>query len=293
MIRSMTGCAALTFAGGEFTVAVDIRAVNSRNLDLFLRLSPGDAAIEERIRALIAGRLARGRIEVKVQVTAAGGDAAAVEVDLVRARALMAALTRLREEFAFPAEPSLELLVGCGGVLKTAEAGADPERVWPAAEKALIQALDELEAMRRREGEHLARDLHARLASVEAALQEIAARAAGLTALIQQRLSERMALLLRGTVEIDPVRLAQEAAFLADRADISEEIVRAGSHLRQFRDIMAAPEAGGRKLNFLLQELNREFNTMGSKIGDADAAHRVVAVKSELEKIREQVQNVE
>jgi uncharacterized protein (TIGR00255 family) len=205
----------------------------------------------------------------------------------------MVALTRLREEFAFPAEPSLELLVGCGGVLKSAEAAADPERVWPAAEKALIQALDELEAMRRREGEHLARDLHARLASVEAALQEIAARAAGLTALIQQRLSERMALLLRGTVEIDPVRLAQEAAFLADRADISEEIVRAGSHLRQFRDIMAAPEAGGRKLNFLLQELNREFNTMGSKIGDADAAHRVVAVKSELEKIREQVQNVE
>lgn len=293
MIRSMTGCAALTFAGGEFTVAVDIRAVNSRSLDLALRLSPGEAAVEERVRALIAGRLARGRIEVKIQVTPAGGDAAGVEVDLVRARALMAALTRLREEFGFPAEPSLELLIGCGGVLKSAEPAADPERIWPVVENALTRALEELEAMRRREGEHLARDLHARLATVEAALQEIAGRAEGLTAIIRQRLAERMALLTRGTVEIDPVRLAQEAAFLADRSDISEEIVRAGSHIRQFRDIMAAPEAGGRKLNFLLQELNREFNTMGSKMGDADAAHRVVAVKSELEKIREQVQNVE
>ncbi|RPJ71970.1 MAG: YicC family protein [Desulfobacteraceae bacterium] len=293
MIRSMTGFAALTFAGGEFTVAIDIRAVNSRSLDLSLRLSPGDSGIEERVRAMIAGRIARGRIEVKIQVTPAAGGAVGVEVDLVRARALMAALTRLREEFAFSDEPSLELLVGCGGVLKTAEAAADAERMWPLLESALNRALDELEAMRRREGEHLAQDLRARLTCVEAALQEIAGRTAGLTALIQQRLTERMALLTRGTVEIDPVRLAQEAAFLADRSDISEEIVRAGSHIRQFRDIMAAPEAGGRKLNFLLQELNREFNTMGSKIGDADAAHRVVAVKSELEKIREQVQNVE
>lgn len=111
--------------------------------------------------------------------------------------------------------------------------------------------------------------------------------------LIQQRLTERMALLTRGVVEIDPTRMAQEAAFLADRADISEEMVRAESHLRQFRDTMDAPEPAGRKLNFLLQELNREFNTMGSKIGDADAAHRVVDVKSEIEKIREQVQNIE
>ncbi len=293
MIRSMTGCAALTLTAGDLAVAIDIRAVNSRNLDLALRLSPGDSGVEERVRALIAGRLVRGRIEVKVQVTPATGEAAAVEVDIVRARALMAAFTRLREEFGFTEDPSLALLVGCGGVLKTAEAAADAERLWPAVETGLNRALDELEAMRRREGEHLAQDLRARLDRVEAALQEIMERAAGLSALMQQRLKERMALITRGTVEIDPVRLAQEAAFLADRSDISEEIVRAGSHIRQFRDIMAAPEPGGRKLNFLLQELNREFNTMGSKIGDADAAHRVVDVKSELEKIREQVQNVE
>jgi uncharacterized protein (TIGR00255 family) len=205
----------------------------------------------------------------------------------------MAALTRLREEFAFTAEPSLELLVGCGGVLRAAEAATDAERHWPAVETGLKRALDELEAMRRREGDHLAQDLLARLAQVDDALQEIAARSDGLTALIQQRLKERMAVITRGVVDLDPTRLAQEAAFLADRSDISEEVVRAESHLRQFRDTMGSPEPAGRKLNFLLQELNREFNTMGSKIGDADAAHRVVDVKSELEKIREQVQNIE
>ena len=178
-------------------------------------------------------------------------------------------------------------------MLRPAAAAADAERLWPAIEAGLRRALDELEAMRRREGEHLARDLLARLAQVDAALKDIAARSEGLTVLIQQRLKERMALITRGVVEIDPTRLAQEAAFLADRSDISEEIVRAQSHLRQCRDTMDSAEPAGRKLNFLLQELNREFNTMGSKIGDADAAHRVVDVKSQLEKIREQVQNIE
>ncbi len=293
MIKSMTGFAAVRLAAEETAVSIEIRTVNSRSLDLSVRVSPSDTGLEERVRGLISGRLARGRVEVKLQIGPAPGEAGAVDVDLVRARAVMAALTRLREEFAFKAEPSLELLVGCGGVLRTAEAVTDVERLWPAIEMGLARALDDVEAMRRREGDHLARDLQARLAQVAVALKEIAARSEGLTVLIQQRLTERMALLTRGVVEIDPTRMAQEAAFLADRADISEEMVRAESHLRQFRDTMDAPEPAGRKLNFLLQELNREFNTMGSKIGDADAAHRVVDVKSEIEKIREQVQNIE
>jgi uncharacterized protein (TIGR00255 family) len=289
----MTGYAAAAFTSEESAVSIEIRTVNSRSLDLSLRVSPGDTGLEERVRSLISKRLARGRVEVKIQIGSAAGEAGAVEVDLARARAVMAALTRLREEFAFTAEPSLELLVGCGGVLRAAEAATDAERHWPAVETGLKRALDELEAMRRREGDHLAQDLLARLAQVDDALQEIAARSDGLTALIQQRLKERMAVITRGVVDLDPTRLAQEAAFLADRSDISEEVVRAESHLRQFRDTMGSPEPAGRKLNFLLQELNREFNTMGSKIGDADAAHRVVDVKSELEKIREQVQNIE
>jgi len=128
---------------------------------------------------------------------------------------------------------------------------------------------------------------------LEAAIGDISRKSAGLATLYQERLKERITTLTQGLVDIDPARIAQEAAFLADRADISEEIVRAGSHLSQFRSIMDAAEPGGRKLNFLLQELNREFNTMGSKISNAAAGHVVVEVKAELEKIREQIQNVE
>jgi uncharacterized protein (TIGR00255 family) len=147
--------------------------------------------------------------------------------------------------------------------------------------------------MRSAEGGALHSDLGLRLDCIEAALAEISRHAEGLPAAYQDRLKERLSLLTRGQIELDSVRIAQEAALLADRCDISEEIVRARSHLEQFRRIMDAAEAGGRKLNFLMQELNREFNTMGSKIGNAAAAHEIVAVKTELEKMREQIQNVE
>ena len=293
MIKSMTGFASAAATAENIAVTVEMRTYNSRNLDLSLRVSPGDPGLEERIRALLAGRLVRGRVEVKIQVETTVDDAARVEVDMSRARALMAVLKRLQADLGLDGPPSLELLMACGGILKNAAPETDAERVWPTLEACLTQALGELDAMRGREGRYLAQDLDARLDRIEGALKEIAGNSAGLTAIFQGRLRERIATLTQGLVEIDHARLAQEAAFLAERSDISEELVRAESHIRQFRGIMAAAEAGGRKLNFLLQELNREFNTMGSKIGSADVAHAVVDVKSELEKIREQVQNVE
>jgi uncharacterized protein (TIGR00255 family) len=293
MIKSMTGFASAAATAENIAVTVEMRTYNSRNLDLSLRVSPGDPGLEERIRALLSSRLVRGRVEVKIQVETTVDDAARVEVDMTRARALMAVLKRLQADLGLDGPPSLELLMACGGILKNAAPETDAERVWPTLEACLTQALGELDAMRGREGRYLAQDLAARLDRIEGALKEIAGTAAGLTVVFQERLRERIATLTQGFVEIDHTRLAQEAAFLAERSDISEELVRAESHIRQFRGIMAAAEAGGRKLNFLLQELNREFNTMGSKIGSADVAHAVVDVKSELEKIREQVQNVE
>jgi uncharacterized protein (TIGR00255 family) len=295
MIKSMTGFASTAATAGNIAVTVEIRTYNSRNLDLSLRVSPGDAGLEERIRALLSGRLVRGRVEVKIQVEATADEVARLEVDMPRAQALVAMLRRLQADLELDGAPSLELLMACGGILKSAAPETDVERVWLTLETCLTRALDECDTMRGREGRHLAQDLHARLDRIENALKEIAGNAAGLTAIYQERLRERIATLTQGQglVEIDHARLAQEAAFLAERSDISEELVRAESHIRQFRGIMAAADAGGRKLNFLLQELNREFNTMGSKIGSADVAHAVVDVKAEIEKIREQVQNVE
>lgn len=293
MIKSMTGFSSASATAGGLTVAAEIRAYNSRNLDLALRLPAGFADLEDRVRAAIAARLGRGRIETRVQIEDGSESAAPVEVDMARARAVLAALDRLKTELGLEGSASLELLVGAGGILKTVQPKADLDAVWAVLEGCLNLALDGLDAMRTTEGRHLAEDLNGRLDALEAALGEISRQSAGLAALYQERLKDRMAALTQGLVDIDPARIAQEAAFLADRADISEEIVRAASHLKQFRSIMDAAEPGGRKLNFLLQELNREFNTMGSKISNAAAAHVVVEVKTELEKIREQIQNVE
>jgi uncharacterized protein (TIGR00255 family) len=169
----------------------------------------------------------------------------------------------------------------------------DMDAVWPQLEPCLRTAMTDLDAMRRVEGDNMARDFRQRLDAIETMLEEIGDLAAQLPEMVRQRLKERIDALTHGVVEIDQTRIAQEAALLADRSDISEEIVRANSHIQQFRALMEDDTPAGRPLNFLLQEFNREFNTMGSKSGKATMSHIIVAVKSELEKLREQVQNVE
>jgi uncharacterized protein (TIGR00255 family) len=292
MIKSMTGFATAEKTAEEITVSADIRAYNSRHLDVVLRLSSGYMSLEEKIKSRIAERIARGRMEVNIQVKDQSEGAVAFEVDHLRARAIQSALREIKNEFDLQNDISLELLMSMGGMIKPVEAGTEAESIWPLMKECLSIALDNLETMQKKEGDFIARDLLKRLDYIEAGIAEIANDSGGLLNHYQQRLKERISALTREIVELDPGRLAQEAAFLADRSDISEEIVRAKSHIRQFRHIMDSEEPGGRKLNFLLQELHREFNTMGSKAGQASTSHRIVDVKSELEKIREQIQNV-
>jgi uncharacterized protein (TIGR00255 family) len=185
------------------------------------------------------------------------------------------------------------MMVNAGGVIKAAENETDLERLGELIDGGLEQALEALVAMRRREGHSLEVDFRKRLQIIEARLAAVQSASRGLLAQYQQRLKERIDALTDGMIEIDPTRIAQEAALLADRSDIAEEIVRARSHLQQFRHIMNNESPAGRQLNFLIQEFNREFNTMGSKTGKAEISHLVVELKTELEKIREQVQNVE
>ncbi len=293
MIKSMTGFATAEITAGEITVSADIRAYNSRHLDVVLRVSPGYMALEEKIKGLIAGKVDRGRLEVKIQIKDAAAGTVAFEIDWPRAEGMHAALAQLKNKFGLQDEIAMDHLVGVGGIIKPVETVDESEQLWPMIEDCLTRALNDLDAMRRQEGDFIAGDLYVRLDYIEACLGEIKAGTADVLSQYQERLKERIAALTQETVELDPARLAQEAAYLADRSDISEEIVRAESHVKQFRHIMGSEEPGGRKLNFLLQELHREFNTIGSKIGHADTSHRVVDVKSELEKIREQIQNVE
>ena len=293
MIKSMTGFATAERTIQDITVSADIRAYNSKHLDVVLRVPSGYMTLEEKMKTRIAERIARGRMEVKIQIKDQSEGAVAFEIDHSRARAIQSALTELKNAFDLQNDITLELLMSLGGIIKPVETVAESESIWPAIKECLSAALDNLEAMQQKEGDFIAGDLLKRLDYIEDCIGKIENDSGDLLYHYQQRLKERISSLTREIVEIDPGRLAQEAAFLADRSDISEEIVRAKSHIRQFRHIMDSEEPGGRKLNFLLQELHREFNTMGSKIGQADTSHRIVDVKSELEKIREQIQNVE
>jgi len=293
MIKSMTAFAAAEKIEKQLTVSTEIRSYNSRHLDVVLRIPHGYASLEEKIKKLVSEHVLRGRVEIKLVIQDTSEEAYGFEVNEAKAKAYMGALSRLKDLFGIDSEVTMDLLVNNAGLIKPADIRQDMEACWMIVQDCLTRALMDLDAMRKREGDFIARDFAERLDDIEEKVGRIECASADLLAYYQNRLKERIDALTQGVVEIDPGRISQEAALLADRSDISEEITRIKSHVLQFRELMENNEPAGRKLNFLLQELNREFNTMGSKTANADVSHVIVDVKSELEKIREQVQNVE
>jgi uncharacterized protein (TIGR00255 family) len=293
MIRSMTAAGAAQQSDGRRTVAVEVRSVNGRSLDIGVRLPQEYAPLEERIKAAIPQWISRGRIDVRVQIRGGTPAARGAAIDEAAAVEGLERLQRLQRRLGLDGEIPLALVLGLPGVLVAQEAAGDQEDLWPLIAAGLASAMAALNTMRDREGEAMAADFTRRLETLDASLAWIESQAGELLPRYRDRLRERIAVLSGGEQPLDPARLAQEAALLADRSDISEELLRSRSHNRQFRHIMAAAEPGGRQLNFLLQEMHRELNTMGAKAGSSAMAHRIVELKSELEKIREQVQNVE
>jgi uncharacterized protein (TIGR00255 family) len=293
MLKSMTAYATSEISEQYLSVSMEIRSYNSRYLDIVLRLPPGYLNVEKKIKALISATIERGRVEVRLRVKDQSESATAYEADLHKARAYVEAAGKLKSILKLRSGLSLDHIVGVPGVLQPVENGQSAEACWPVVARCVQQALDVLDQMRRKEGAFLQKDLLRRLTFMEQSLDQIERRATGLIEHYRELLLARIQALIQGTVELDPHRIAQETAILADRSDISEEIVRARSHIAQFRSIAQAETSEGRRLNFLLQEFNREFNTMGSKIGQAEIAHVVVDVKAEIEKMREQVQNIE
>lgn len=293
MIKSMTAYATFEKTADHLTVTVEIRAYNSRHIDIFLRIPQTFQPLEDKIKGLITDRITRGRIEARVQIDDTSDEAAALEIDFVRAEAIIAAFKELKNKFKLKNDITLDMILGAGGILKPLEKLQNEDVLWPVVKECICRALDDFEVMRRKEGDFIASDFRHRLDFINGCLKQIKKGSNDLLSQYQERLKDRISALTQNIVELDLARVAQEAAHLADRSDISEEIVRAESHLIQFKHIMNSDEPAGRKLNFLLQELNREFNTMGSKIGNAEMAHLVIDVKSEIEKIREQIQNVE
>ena len=292
MIKSMTAYAKAE-SKGTVSVNLEIRSYNNRYLDLVLRLPQQYLPLEERIKSVVVEKIARGRVELKMQIISEPSEAISFEINRPKAVAYFQALVQLRDELKIKAPIALEQIAAVSDIIKPVETELQLDQIWPVVHDCLTRALVDLEQMRTREGEYIAADIGRRIQQIQQWLADIGKQSSNLVNGYRERLTERITALTEGIVSIDPDRIAQEAAILADRSDITEELVRAGSHLAQFAAVLKSGEPAGRKLNFLLQELNREFNTVGSKTDKSSVAHLVVEVKAEIEKIREQIQNIE
>lgn len=290
-MRSMTGFGRGEATNGEVTVAAELRAVNNRFRDVQVRVPREYNVLEPRITTLLRDGVQRGRIDATVRRTSADGDAR-IRVDLgvvdqyQRAAAAIAARTG-QDSSTIPVATLLTL----PGVVTTADSEPDALAEWALVEVAVGAALEELAAMRSREGEALAIDLRKHLLELDRLRREVESVGAGLVDRVQARLTERIHRLV--AERADPARLASEAALLADKADVSEELARLGSHIEQFGAALASDEPVGRRLDFLLQEIHREVNTLGSKAAEQAVSSRVVEMKSLVERLREQAANVE
>jgi uncharacterized protein (TIGR00255 family) len=294
MVRSMTGFGRAEVSGESIAVTVEARSVNHRHLDVALRLPRSLASLELDARRLVQARLERGRVDVTVQVTPLTGTATQrVHVDAGLAREYMARAQAVATELGLAAGPAVEWVLERPGVMRLEDAEpVEPSAPWPLLERALTEALEELVQRRGAEGERLVDALRTLHADLTTTVESMAARAPAASARRDQRLRERLRSLLEDTV-IDESRILTEAAIWAEKTDVTEELARLRAHLAEFSLALEKGGPVGRGLDFLIQELNREVNTVGSKADDLELSQAGLAAKSVLEKIREQVQNLE
>jgi uncharacterized protein (TIGR00255 family) len=293
LIRSMTAYGRGEYRSGDTLFVAEIKSLNHRYLDIVLRIPKKFLVVEKDLKSLISSRFKRGRIEVFIEIQSEGEDIPYnLEVNTSLAKSYFEIFNQLSEQFGLDQEIQLDSLLQMKDVVVAKPAEIDMEQIKNGLQEALIQALDPLEAMRSREGETIEADFQERIALLGRYLDDVEKRAPDLVEEHRNRLNENLNRMLKD-VSMDESRLAQEVALFAEKSDITEEIVRTRSHLGQFREYMSLDDAVGRRLDFLIQEINREVNTIGSKTSDSFVARVVVEMKAELEKLREQVQNVE
>ena len=295
MIKSMTafGRCEREYAGGDITV--EIRSVNSRFLDCSVRMPRNLSAYEERVKSLVQKHgTARGKVDVYITVNRGETDLLGIAVDESAAEQYIAALRTLRDRFGLIDDISVMSVAKNSSVFKYEKAEEDLDAEWAVIEEVLLEALSSHADMRTSEGERIRKDLEAKVEAIRAYADEVEGISREDTVGYRDRLESRIRQILgEAEVELDENRLLTECAVWADKIAIDEELVRLRSHIDAFYEISALPEPSGRKLDFLIQEFNRETNTIGSKANNARIARIVVDMKGEIEKMREQIQNVE
>jgi uncharacterized protein (TIGR00255 family) len=294
MIKSMTGYGRGEVEEGGQRWVVELKSVNHRFLDVSLNLPRHLWALEDRLRKVIKSRLARGRVEVQLTWEGRGERPVSLRLDPVLTQEVKALLTALAAHLPRPEPVRLDHFLQFADLIVARERQVqEVEEIWEQVGRALAQALERLEVMRGNEGAALAEEMLGQLELLRVELGRIQAQAEQVPRRWQEKLSQRLADLQGGEIPVDETRLAQEVALLADRRDIREELARLESHVSQFQEALSGQGPVGRKLDFLLQEMNREANTIGVKAGDLEIAQAVVALKGLVERLREQVQNVE
>lgn len=293
MIRSMTGYGRKEIVSEKLHLTVELRSVNNRYIDIQVKLPRSLGSLEPRVKKAVQERCSRGRIDVFINRSGEGEAASRISVDEALLDQYMAVMRGIQQRYQLPGQLDLGLVSAFPGIVTVAEEKEDIETVWTVLAEGLNGAVAELESMRAQEGSVLAADMVRRLGLIEQLMQSVQELSPQTVEQARSRMQETLARLLNE--QPDPARLAQEMAILAERTDVTEEITRLGSHLRQYRSLVsgATGEPVGRKLDFLLQEMGREANTIASKALSAQIAHHVVDIKAELEKIREQAQNIE
>jgi len=292
MLKSMTGFGTGRARAGEEEISVEVRAVNHKHLEVKVRIPRELSALEPLVLRAVRARCARGAVDVAVRRSAGTASGAVPTVDAAMARGWREALRNVARAVELPDVPTAAQIANQPGVVRMEEPVTDLAVAEAAMDRALADALEGLVTMREREGRALEADLSARLTRVATLTAEVAALAPKMAEAYRARLQERMAELLKGA-PVDEARLVQEVALFAERTDVAEEATRLQAHLEAFRGFLAASEPAGRRMDFLVQEMHREVNTTGSKSQSTEVSTRIVELKAELERIREQVQNVE
>ena len=297
MLKSMTafGRARRTAASGDRDITAEIKSVNSRYLDCTVKTPRGYSFLEERAKSYLTSRgIVRGKIEVYIGIDVIRQTGTEVGLDTAAAQSYINALYALRDTFSLPDDITVMKVAENREIFTVTRAEDDMERDWADVLPVLAEAVDLFEAGRGREGANLEADIRAKTEGIRTIAHEIAALSAEDIGSYREKLETRIRDILgQNNAEIDENRILTEVAIFADRACIDEELVRLESHFAAMDEILASDEPAGRRLDFLMQEMNRETNTIGSKAANSEIAHRVVAVKNELEKIREQIQNIE
>ena len=285
----MTGYGQSIISSNKLTITVEMRSVNSRYLEIKFKMPPLWGELEDRIREIISSEISRGRVEINISAHHIESDSQ-VAIDWSLLESVKDAHKKIQDVFGLKEPLSFTDLLAVEGVLKVEKAQDDLEEIWILLEQAILDALNQLLAMRKSEGERLSSDIANRITYIKELVAELERLSPIIVKEQQEKLSERVAEL---GVTLSEDRLEQEVALIVDKMRVTEELVRLKSHCDGFLEIMKEGERVGRKLDFLLQEMNREINTTGAKSSNLTISRLVVEIKSELEKIREQIQNIE